>query len=135
MRKKLCRILSLMLILALCSGIPAMAAEARTNYYIDSGCASIHRNANGSITVYFDVVGTGTMTKIGASTIYVKDYSGTTVKTFTYPTYLSLQGSNRVTFGNSVTYYDAEPDVNYYAVVVLYAANSSGSGTLTVTAY
>lgn len=135
MRKNLCRILSFMLVLALCSGIPAMAVAPRTNYYIESGAANISRNANGDVTVGFDVAGTGRMTKIGASAIYVKDYSGTTVKTFTYPTYSSLQGSNRVTFGNTITYYGADPNVSYYAVVVLYAANSSGSGTLTVTAY
>ena len=134
MKKKLCRVLAFMLVLALCSGIPAMAVEPRTNSYISSGAATITDNGDGSVTVGFDVAGTGKMTKIGASYIYIKNSSNTTVKTYSYPTYSSLQGSNRVSYGTTVTY-NGTKGVTYHAVVVLYAANSSGSGTLTVTAY
>ncbi len=134
MKTKLCRGLSLVLILTLafCSGIPAMAVGVRTNYYIDSGGVGISSNGTGLVSVSFDVVGTGRMTKIGASTIYMKDASGTTVKTYTYPAYSHLQSSNRASYGTSITFYGTT-GATYYAVVVLYAANSSGSGTLTVT--
>lgn len=132
MRRKTCRVLSFILVLVLCSGIPAMAVDARTNEYIEDGSTSIVANGDGSITVSFYVTGTGRMTKIGASTIYIKNSSGTTVKTYSYPTYSNLQGSNRMSYSSSVTYSGSSGSY-YYAVVVLYASNSNGSGTLQMT--
>jgi hypothetical protein len=73
------------------------------------------------------------MTTIGATSIKIYKYGGTSpVYTFNSSSYSSMLGSNRISYGSSVSY-SGTSGTKYYAVVTFYAKNSNGSSTETYT--
>ena len=85
-------------------------------------------SGNGKINIEFRVVGTGTMTKLGASTIDIYKSNGTFVKTISYTASGNgyMMGYNTAFHSGSVPY-SGVAGQKYYAVVNFYAKNSSGS--------
>ena len=114
--------------------IQALAAEARASAWFTGYGASIVAAGNGKIKIEFTVVGTGTMTKLGASTIYIYKSNGAFVKTISYTTSgnVYMMGYNTAYHSGSVPY-SGVAGQKYYAVVTFFAKNSSGSDTRSYT--
>lgn len=134
MKNNTLRVLTILLVFALCISTLPIAAEARASYYIDSIYASATKDSAGRVTVYFDITGTGKMTEIGATKVEIKNTHNTTVKTFNYTDTGNehMMGSNRTFYASSVTYQGLSGSA-YYAVVYFKSGNSSGSDTRTYT--
>lgn len=114
--------------------VQALAAEARASAWFTGYGASIVASGNGKINVEFRVVGTGTMTKLGASTIDIYKSNGAFVKTISYTTSGNeyMMKSNTAFHTGSVPY-SGVAGQKYYAVVTFFAKNSSGSDTRSYT--
>lgn len=109
--------------------------------YIADYAARVINDGNGVLTVSFDVTGTATMSRIGASSITIYRSNGT------YVTTLSWSDSGRSGMMASNTIYNGDMESvyvgagSYYAVVCFYAKNYSGgigtktyqTGTKTIT--
>ena len=125
--KNITRVVSFILVMAMCLTFASFAVETRASLYISQIATSI--TSENGITVGFVVVGTGKMTDIGATRIEIKNASGMVVATYRYTDdgYSHLMGHNTVSYSSSVTYEDAIPGNEYYAVIYYKAGNSSGS--------
>lgn len=136
MSKRILRSISVILVIVFLVSAPvhAMAAEARASAWFTGYGASIVASGNGKINIEFRVVGTGTMTKLGASTIDIYKSNGTFVKTISYTASGNgyMMGYNTAFHSGSVPY-SGVAGQKYYAVVNFYAKNSSGSDTRSYT--
>ena len=134
MNKKNIRMLALLLVIAAILSISAFAADTKASSYLTGYGATVVPTGNGNINIEFTVVGTGTMTKIGASVIQVYKSNGTRVATFSYTTsgYGNMMGWNTGMHFGSVSYAGTSGQ-SYYAIVTFYAKNSSGADTKTYT--
>lgn len=130
MSKRLLRSISVILVIVFLISAPvqALAAEARASAWFTGYGASIVAAGNGKIKIEFTVVGTGTMTKLGASTIDIYKSNGAFVKTISYTTSGNgyMMGYNTAYHSGSVPY-SGVAGQKYYAVVTFYARDSSGS--------
>lgn len=143
MKKRVCSMLCVVAVLfSLCTvsavaaedeGIePLRASEYLTEYTIAVGTASNHRIGMG-----ITVDGTGVMTKIGVSSIYIEEkvngswtaydalYGGEHPEFYQYNTYSYVD----------TIYFTGTPGVTYRATITAFAQNSSGYDTGTVTSY
>ena len=104
--------------------IPPDAPDASA--YISSYSVSIINGGSGKLKVDFDIVGTGTMTKLGASCIKLYKSNGNYVATIWH--YDSgrggMMGSNTI-YHSDVETYTVTPG-SYYVLITFYAKNSSG---------
>ena len=136
MSKRILRSISviLMIVFLVSAPVHAMAAEARASAWLSGYGASIVAAGNGKIKIEFSVVGTGTMTKLGASTIDIYKSNGTFVKTISYTASGNgyMMGYNTAYHSGSVPY-SGVAGQKYYAVVTFYARDSSGSDTRSYT--
>lgn len=136
MSKRILRSISVILVIVFLVSAPvhAMAAEARASAWFTGYGASIVASGNGKINIEFRVVGTGTMTKLGASTIDIYKSNGTFVKTISYTASGNgyMMGYNTAFHSGSVPY-SGVAGQKYYAVVNFFAKNSSGSDTRSYT--
>lgn len=145
MKKTVIRTLSLSLVLVMCLSVAVSAAGAPISVcaseYFDSYGSSIHRAGNGGVTVYFNVVGTNVMDKIGANAVFIYEKNGSSwdvVKVFWASSTPSMMGYNTIKKTGSVTYYGTSGK-QYYASVSFYALkNGNGQikdmSTITITA-
>lgn len=138
MYHKTYRIIALVLVFVALLGIEALAAynppdSPDASAYISSYSVSIINGGSGKLKVDFDVTGTGTMTKIGATCIKIYTCSGSHVATIwsTDSGRSGMLGSNKI-YHSDVESYTVTPG-SYYVKVVIYAKNSSGSDAITVT--
>ena len=127
-KRLLCGILAVcMLSCHLCT---FAAASTRSSAYLDGYAASVTAKSGGRLVVTVDVSGVGSMTKIGATKIYMYESEDGTifsqVATYKYEDYPNMMGSGTVYFKDAITHYGT-PGYYYYASVYCYAANSSGS--------
>ncbi len=114
-----------------CQAIIANTEEINSsNYFNAVGGKTI---GGGKITVYFSVTGTDTMSQLGATKIYIKNSSGTTVRSYYSYSTPSMMGHNVEYYEGSVTYNGAISGQMYNAVIYYKAANSSGSETRSFT--
>lgn len=124
------RILCGLLAVSLLSALLCTTAFARSSAYLDSYGATVTAKSNGKMVVTVDVSGVGTMTEIGATTIYIyesKDNkSFTRVATYEYTDYPKMMGSGTYYCEDAVTY-NGKPGYYYFASVYCYAANANGS--------
>lgn len=101
--------------------------------YIAGYSAKVINEGNGVLTVSFDVTGTATMARIGASSIDIYRSNGTYVTTliWTDSGRSGMMASNTIYNGDTESVYVGAG--SYYAVVCFYAKNYSGGiGTKTV---
>lgn len=136
MSKRILRSISVILVIVFLVSAPvqALAAEARASAWFTGYGASIVAAGNGKINVEFRVVGTGTMAKLGVSTINIYKSNGTFVKTISYTASGNgyMMGYNTAYHSGSVPY-SGVAGQKYYAVVTFFAKNSSGSDTRSYT--
>lgn len=130
------KVLALILIVAISISTVALAdnsaesandVQPRASAYIDSYSGSIKPTGNGNFKIVFSIVGTGTMTKIGALSICIYK-NGTQVDSFSY----NMTGRSGMMAYNTVAHADTETysgvsGASYYARIAFYAKNSSGS--------
>lgn len=139
-------IVALILCLLMLLSIGATAAyvppdSPDASAYIANYSAAVLNGGNGVLKVSFDVTGTATMSRIGASTITIYRSNGT------YVTTIIWTDSGRSGMMASNTFYNGDTESvyvgagSYYAVVCFYAKNYSGgigtktyqTGTKTIT--
>lgn len=139
MKTKWIRIITIILVLVLAvSPISVMAAapsagsgvEPQASNYIHTTYADTINNG-GTVTVSFNVGGTGLMNSIGAEKIVIKTSSGSIVRTYNYFNNAGMMGYNKYAHGGTVTWTGGSATTKYYAVVTFKAANASGSDTVT----
>lgn len=140
MKRLFSRVLSVLLIgsLLLAANPVAMAAappdsgiaEPQASYYLSSYSSYVAAVGDGKIQVWFDVVGKGSMSRIGATRVILyesKDNkSWTSVKTFRYTDYSSMTATNKAAYVGSVSY-SGVAGRYYKATVTVYAAKNGGS--------
>lgn len=128
--------LLLSLVMLLCIGataayIPPDSPDASA--YIADYSAKVINGGNGVLKVSFDVTGTATMARIGATTITIYKSNGTYVATIRSidSGRGNMMASNTIYNGDTESIYVGAG--SYYAVVSFYAKNYSGGiGTKTV---
>ena len=136
MYKKSLRAISMILVLSALFVISAAAAyippdSPDASAYISSYSVSIINGGSGKLKVDFDITGTGTMTKIGASCIKIYKSNGTHVATIwhTDSGRSGMMGSNKM-YHSDVETYTVTPG-SYYVKITFYAKNSSGWDAIT----
>lgn len=132
MKRFVC-IICLVMVLSMIVAIPAYASEQsqRASNFFSSFKAYCYESSSSQLAVYFRVVATGTMNKLGASVIKVQRSSDgddwETVNTFTKESYPQMICEN--TGMHATTLYCAKtPGYYYRAYVTFYAKNSTGTG-------
>ena len=128
-RRVFCALLALcMLSSIMCT--TALAVSDRSSAYLNSYAASVTARSGGRLIVTVDVSGVGSMTKIGASTIYIYESSDGVdferVGTYHYEGYPNMMGSGTIYYKDAITYYGT-PGYYYFASVYCYAENANGS--------
>lgn len=119
-------------ILTICmlSSLLCTFASARSSAYLNSYCATVTAKSGGKMVVTVDVTGVGSMTKIGASKIYIYESEDGVdfyrVATYKYEDYPVMMGSGTSYYDDAVTHYGT-PGYYYYASVYCYAENANGS--------
>ena len=138
MYHKIYHLISLILVIAALLSISSFAAyippdSPDASAYISSYSVRILNGGSGELKVDFDVTGTGTMTKIGATCIKIYKSNGSYVATIwnTDSGRNGMLGSNKA-YHSDVETYTVTPG-SYYVKVSIYAKNSSGSDAITVT--
>lgn len=135
-------ILCLMMLLSIgatAAYIPPDSPDASA--YIANYSAKVINGGNGVLKVSFDVTGTATMARIGASSITIYKSNGTYVTTLLWSDSgrSGMMASNTIYNGDTESVYVGAG--SYYAVVCFLARNSSGgvgtktyqTGTKTIT--
>ena len=111
------------------ANVPPDSPDA--SYYISSYSAKVINGGNGNLKVSFDVTGTSTMTRLGASAISIYRSTGSYVTSI----YYFSAGRSAMMGSNTIYHSDVETihvgAGSYYAVVTFFAQNSSGSDTKT----
>lgn len=132
MKKTMRTLLLMILIISIMSTsvVMAYAVTPRSNAYVSSFDNEITAIGDGKVKIEFETWGTGTMDKIGASTIKVYDQDGWVYSFFMSNSAYTSQmiGTKTTHFYGSVTYQGVEGNT-YHATVTHYAAKDGGSGT------
>lgn len=133
MKQSIKKFSALVVVLALCLGI-ATTASARSSRYLSMYRAWLNTNSNGKIDVVVDVEATTTMDEVGASTIQLwesKDdgENWTCVRTYVKSLHPEMVDTNASFYYDIAATYNGTPGYQYYAIVAIYAGNSTGSDT------
>jgi hypothetical protein len=140
MRKKtIIKILTIIMALSLFSGLigSASASDASTNAsdYLSIYSATVVAESNGRIAVWFDVNATRVMDLVGASNIVIQTNNGgvwTGVATYFGSSANGMLAPNTYSHTGYITY-QGSSGKQYRALVTVYASNSSGSDSRTIT--
>lgn len=135
---KVKRFLAIILVIMAFMNVCAMAAyfppdSPDASAYIADYSARVINGGSGNLKVSFDVTGTATMARLGATSISIYKSNGTYVTTIHSGDSgrSGMMASNTSYHGDTETIYVGAG--SYYAVVIFYAKNSSGGiGTKTV---
>ncbi len=134
MKKKLVTMTLALLMIVSVSGA-AFAAANRASDYLSNYSISMEAIGNGEMEIFYDVNGTGIMTKIGAQALYIDEYANGE-----WNPYLTLTAADDDSFyGYNTTghagfaYFTGTPGLKYRVTLKAYARNSSGSDTGTGT--
>ena len=135
---KVKRFFTLVLVIVALLNVGAMAAynppdSPDASAYIANYSARVINGGNGNLKVSFDVTGTATMARLGATSISIYRSNGTYVTTI----HSGDAGRSGMMASNTIYHGDTESIYvgagSYYAVVIFYAKNYSGGiGTKTV---
>ena len=118
-----CLALALLLSFFACTG--AFAAEPRASLYLSSYLAYCYPESDGSISVWFEVIGTGTEEALGVLTIMVEEQApGSTswdnVKTYMHQDYPELLSYNDDFHYGHIDCEDIVPGYSYRAYVTFW---------------
>ena len=129
--KRFIRLICLLVVFTSLATIPAYAQEqsTRASAYLSSYRAYCTLNSSTSITVFYQVIGTGIMDEIGAKKVKVQYSSDqvnwTTAKTFYQSSYSDMPDTNTGSHTHTLTC--TVPSGKYYrAYVEFYSAKDDG---------
>ena len=143
MKKTIKSFSALVVALALCLGT-VTAASARSSLYLNAYCAWLSTPGNGEVRVAVQVLAKTTMAEVGASEIQLWESQdgGKTfdpVRIYVKSLYPEMVDTNISFYNDVAATYAGTPGYQYYAIVTIYAGDSTGSDvryyqTSTVTA-
>lgn len=143
MKKSVKKLVVLIVALALCLGT-ATTASARSSAYLFSYRAWLNTASNGKIEVIVQVHARSDMDEVGASKIQLWESQDggetwTCVRTYVKSLHPEMVDTNTYFYYDIAASYAGTPGYKYYAIVGIYAGDSSGSDiryyqTTTVTA-
>ena len=129
------RLFSALMTLCILSSIlctAASAATVRSSDYLDSYVCMVTARSGGEIVVSASVHAVINAAEIGATDVYIYESSNdvdyTCVKEYHVEDYPEMLDSGRH-FYDDVAVYEGTPGKYYYAVVYVYAGNSTGGDT------
>ena len=128
--KRFIRLICLLVVFASLATIPAYAQEqsTRASAYLSSYRAYCTLNSSTSITVFYQVVGTGIMDEIGAKKVKVQYSSDqvnwTTAKTFYQSSYSDMTDTNTGSHTHTLTC--TVPSGKYYRAYVEFYSEKDG---------
>jgi hypothetical protein len=133
---RISKVLAIILILVICITPEAIAATQASDYLAQYD-AYIITNGNGNISIWFDVTATGIMDQVGALTIILKEYNGSswnTVKTYSHTNslYSHILATNTNVHADSVSYSGISGRY-YYATVTVWAGVDGGGDSRSIT--
>lgn len=135
MKKRIAVTLLLVILLIICA-IPTSAStfsQIRASKYLNSYFAMLDQGTTaGNLSLSFSVVATGKMNLVGISRINVYKANGTFVETITGTVANGLLGASDMHHSGNYTYHGT-PGTSYYFAVTVYAGDSTGSDSRTVT--
>lgn len=130
--KRLCSALMTLCILSSILCTVASAVTVRSSAYLDSYVCSVTPESGGVIIVSANVNAVIRATEIGATDVYIYESSNdvdyTCVEEYHAEDYPEMLDSGRH-FNSDVATYEGTPGKYYYAVVYVYAGNSTGGDT------
>ena len=136
--KKILRVISVIIVIAICFAPASFAASnsIQSSDYLIQYDAYIITNGNGSISIWFDVTGTRIMDEIGALTIILREYNGSTWSTVeayyhTDPLYSHILTTGTNTHMDTVSYSGISGSY-YYATVTVWAGVNGGGDSRTI---
>ena len=133
MKRSVKRLTALAVALILCIST-ATAASARSSYYLSAYRAWLSIGDNGAIGVVVDVQATTDMDEVGASRIQLFESqdggeSWETVKIYLKSIFPQMVDTNTYIYYDIPVTYAGTPGYQYYAIVSMYAGDSTGSDT------
>lgn len=133
MKMSVKKFVALIVSLALCIGT-ATAASARSSLYLHSYRSWLSTGDNGAIGVVVQVQATTYMDEVGASRIQLFESqdggeSWETVKIYLKSIFPQLVARNDYFYYEIPVTYAGTPGYQYYAIVSMYAGDSTGSDT------
>lgn len=131
--KRLIQYFCVLLAVVLVMAVPARAeaANTRESAYFSAYDSFLWKTSGTTFQVWYDVIGNGTMDKLGVSCIKVQrstdGQNWTTVKTYLSSNYPDMICENTFSHGGYVTYTGS---IGYYyrAYVTFYATKGTGTG-------
>ena len=136
MYKKIVRGMSLFFAILMILSTSAFAIDTRASSRIATSSVRIKMGVDSNLWVYFSINAVYTMDDIGASRITIQRYSGSrwiTESTITPEDMPEMQASNELRHSAAVPYSPMYSGYSYRAVVTVYATDSSGTSTTTLT--
>lgn len=128
--------LSVLLCMVMLCSIPVHAAETRASDRIVSSTATLSKKSNGDFSIFFSVRATGSMEKIGATSVAIQRSSGSgwvPEYTFTLDNAPEIQAENKFQHSVTLTYTPRYTGVEYRAVVMIYVKDATGISTQQLT--
>ena len=133
MYKKIVRGMSLLFAILMIMSTSALAMDMRASTRIERSSVRIKIGVDDNLWVYFSVDAVSIMDDIGASRITIQRYNGITESTLTPEDMPEMQASNELRHSAAVPYSPMYSGYSYRAVVDVYATNSTGTSTKTLT--
>ena len=136
MYKKILRGIALLVAVLMIMSTSAFAMDMRASSRLENSSARIKKGVDGNLWVYFSVDAVSTMDDIGASEINIQRYNGVrwiTETTLTPIDAPEMQDSNTTRHSASIPYTPEYSGYAYRAIVSVYAKDSSGTSTTSVT--
>lgn len=132
MKKTVKKFAALVVALALCIGTATAAVQS--SWYLNAYCAWLSAGDNGEISVVVDVLATTYMDEVGASRIQLLESqdggeSWTTVKIYLKSLHPEMVDTDTYIYYDVPMTYAGTPGYQYYAIVTIYAGDSTGSDT------
>ena len=131
--KRRCAVALLALLLfVVWGGTQGYAAQARASEEIMSCYATISKNNQGQLSIYFSIKCSSDMDALGTTSIVVQRFNGigwVSEYTFNIRDYPKMQTNNKSSYWATMLYSPHYSGTQYRAMVFFYARNSSGSDT------
>lgn len=138
MYKKIVRGTSLLFAVLMLMSTSVFALDMRASTRIVSSSAIVKAGTDDDLWIYFSINAVSIMDDIGANKIMIQRYSGSrwvTESTLTPTNTPEMQTTNALRHSATIPYSPKYSGCSYQAVVTVYATNSSGTSTKTVTSY
>lgn len=132
MKQSIKRVAALFLALALFTH--AASAAVLSSWYLDAYRAWLSRGSNGEIKVVVQVQACDDMDEVGASKIQLWESQDggehwTCVRTYVKILHPEMVATNTYLYSDVAATYAGTPGYQYYAIVAIYAGDSTGSDT------